>query len=203
MKTLMTLAAVVFALQASSDVPRDAYIAAITMSSGSSGHACAVNGLVVTNRHMVDYRAKGDDSPPSSAKFRYEFPSGQVGRGSTLRISNVADLAVIKLDKEPPHGYAKLGEKPKVGEIIRWVEYDFRKREDNFEARDREGKVTSVMAGMILIEEEIVGGASGGCAVNAAGEVVGIMTFSIRSEKDYKTGAGATAIYGGWWKDLE
>ena len=108
------IAFVVFAaVQAAAvPVPDMPHSFAINMGRGGSGHACAVNGHILTNRHMV---VDKKDSMARKALFRYEFPGGQVGIGESASVSKRADLATLKLDKDPPFGYARLGLKPVRG----------------------------------------------------------------------------------------
>ncbi len=73
-------------------------------SMGGGGHGCAVNGLVLTNRHMVDPRRNLDRFTEKLPKFffRYEWPDKTAGVGHSLEVSEVADLAIVVLDQDPP-----------------------------------------------------------------------------------------------------
>ena len=82
-----------------------------------------------------------------------------------------------------------------------WVEYDFRTQEQAFERRYRTEKVTRIIAGHVILEETPTGGASGGCAYNAAGEVFGLMTFGMGTQ-DFGVAGGITALWGAWWNDI-
>ncbi len=166
----------------------------------ASGHGCAVNGVTITNRHMVDPRRPGDFSPPHKIRFRYEFPDGTVGIGYSKKLANAADIAIVVLDKEPA-SYAILGDKPELGDHLTWVEYDFRKRANVFQPRVRRGKVVTIMSGHIYLDQDVVNGASGGCMYSEDGKVVGIITAKKRTN-DRKWSAVATALYGDWWKDI-
>jgi len=151
---------------------------------------------------MVDPRIPGDFGQPSKVRFRYQFIDGTVGRGYSDLISSVADLAVIKIDKPPPFGYAVLGEKPEVGDKISWTEFDFRKRKNIYKPREREGEVTNILAGVVFLDEKVTLGASGGCAYNDKDEVVGLVTFRMTTD-DVKDSTGITGLWGDWFKDVE
>lgn len=167
-----------------------------------TGSGCAVNGMTITNRHMVDPRGSGNFSAPHKVRFRYEFLDGVTqGRGFSVRVSNYADLAVVKLDKEPPFGYGKLGAKPQPGDEVFWVEYDWRKQEDIFAQRGRRATVLRTTMGMVILNDPVNLGASGGCAYNINGDIVGLMTAWYDTD-DGKSSAGVEGLWGDWWSDL-
>jgi S1-C subfamily serine protease len=164
------------------------------------GHGCAVEGITITNRHMVDFRKDPTDELKATF-FRYGFPNGRAGRGKAVSVSEVADLAVVLLDI-PASQFGTLAKAaPEIGDVVRWVEYDFRKLDKVFHGRVREGKIVTNWAGHVVLDEDITRGASGGCAYNEAGEIVGLMTFGVNTE-DRKIGAGIVALWGDWWKDV-
>ena len=169
---------------------------------GATGSGCAVNGLTITNRHMVDPRDASDFSPLHKVRFRYEFLGTETeGRGFAKTVSNHADLAIVVLDQDPPSGYAKLGAEPQPGDKITWVEYDWRKQEAFYAPRTRSAEVIRTALGMALVKEGPSGGASGGCAYDKNGDVVGLMTFW-RTTEDGKKSGGVEGLWGHWWNDL-
>ena len=202
MKTIITALAVFLGVHASAGIPDNAFTFEIFVGRGGIGHGCAVNGLLLTSAHLVDPRDDHDMDQPTKVRFRYSFPYGQTGRGASVQISSVADFATIEIDKEPQHGYARLGNRPKKGEKIHWVEYDYRKRKNVFKSRVRKGKVATIFAGHVMLEEGITSGASGGCAYNKDGEVIGLMMFSKYTE-DNRVSAGVVGLWGDWWSDVE
>jgi len=202
MKLFVTLFSVLLAVNAVASDPPEDFSFYIQTDNLGTGHGCAVNGLVLTNAHMVDPRERYDYDVPAAVRFRYEFPSGQTGRGKSFYISGVADLAIIELDQEPPSGYAELGDKPEEGDKIHWLEYDFKKRKNIFDDRWRDAKVIKVIFGDVLLDDHVVRGASGGCAFNEDGKVIGIVTYG-RTTGDRKTSTGITGIWGDWWKDVD
>ena len=202
MKVIITAVAVFMAVHAVASNPFHAYSFAIaTGRPGAYGHGCAVNGKLITNAHMVDPRDSYDYEAPSVVYFRYEFADGTSGIGKSAHISSVADLASITIDKNPPYGYARLGPEPKVGDRIFWVEYDFRKQKNVFKPRERDGKIIKIIAGHILLDEKVTRGASGGCAYNQAGGVVGLVTFGFTTH-DGKTSTGIVGIWGDWFQNV-
>lgn len=163
-------------------------------------HGCAVNGKTLTNRHVIDITPEGTymTSPPQM-RFRYTFPRGIEGYGKSLYISQASDAAVVELDKQPPN-YAPLATgPPAIGETVVWVEYDFREEAKSFSIRYRQSVVTQVRAGMVVIEGDVVQGASGGCAYNRAGEVIGLITWR-KDNEDYSKVSGITGLWGDWWE---
>ena len=166
---------------------------------GGGAHGCAVNGKTMTARHVVDVR-NSILEPLPKARFRYDFfeNANRSGVGEAAMVSPFSDLAVVKLDKEPPFGYADLGPEPKIGDRLRWVEYDFRRASKAYQPRGRSGKVVSVFAGLIVIEAEATKGASGGCAYNDANEVVGLISYKKETD-DEKWVTGIAGLYGEWW----
>jgi len=166
---------------------------------GGAAHGCAVNGVTLTNRHVVDKR-NSILEPLALFKFRYDFfeNANRSGVGQSLLVSPFSDLATVQLDQVPPFGYAKLGAEPKIGDRIRWVEFDFRKAENAYKPRGRSGKVIAIFAGQIVLKTEAIEGASGGCAYNDANEVVGLMSYKRQAEDDEWVTV-VVGFYGGWW----
>lgn len=166
------------------------------------GHGCAVNGIAITNRHMVDPRTEQTFYvPPGPIVFRFQFLNGPAGQGRSIALSKAADLARVVLSQDPEN-YATLAVRgPAVGETLMWVEYDFRTQAEAFAARYRTSQVARSVAGHIILTDDPTPGASGGCAYNAAGEVVGLITFGMRTE-DTKSAGGITALWGAWWADV-
>lgn len=203
MKTLIAAFAVLLAIEATATIiPAENHtFTIIAGKQGTLGHGCAVAGETITNAHVVDPRDSKDFSSPHKIRFRYEFPNGDVGRGYSHKISAEADLATVILDNEPSDGYASLGPKPQVGDKITWIEFDLRKRKNILKSRERKGKVVFVVAGHVLLDQDITQGASGGCAFDKNGHVVGLMTFGMNT-RDYKTAAGITGLWGKWWHDI-
>ncbi len=190
----------IFACPVKADPPVPPHVFTIIHYAGS-GHGCAVNGITITNRHMVDPRSAGDFSPPNKVRFRYEFPDGVHGVGYSDKISNVSDLAIVVLDKKPTlYGVLAAGP-PRIGEKIVWVEYDFRKRSNIYKARTRTAKVVMVRTGRVYLERGVTHGASGGCAYNEAGEVIGLITGWLTTGDSKKAGS-ITGLWGDWWNDI-
>jgi len=169
---------------------------------GATGSGCAVNGLTLTSRHLVDPRKAADFGPVHKVRFRFEFLDGKTeGRGYSHLISNHADLATVVLDKEPPFGYAKLAAKPQPGDDVLWMEYDWRKQDDYYAQRGRKSTVIRTTLGLVLLKDPPSNGASGGCAYNINGDVMGLMTFYDDTE-DNKTSGGVVGLWGHWWNDV-
>ncbi len=162
-----------------------------------SAHGCAVNGVTLTSAHVLDPREPGSEEVVPDIGFRYEFRGKHAGLAFTAGVSNTADLGRVQLHGSIPQ-YAILGPSPKIGDRIRWVEYDWRKRDKWFQPRGVEAKVTSIYAGIVILDREAAQGASGGCAYNDAGEAIGLMAYVFAAE-DGKNGTAVVGFWGGWW----
>ncbi len=203
MRGMITAFSVLLAVHAVADPKPEQFSFAMSVFKGGYGHGCAVNSLTITAAHMIDPRIRGDFEAPKAMHFRYEFLSGLYGSGHSTSMSKVTDLAVVELDQDPPMGYAVLSPiPPEIGEKIRWVEFDFRKQKNVFKPRWRDAKVVNIRLGEILLDKEATAGASGGCAFNESGEVVGLVTSMTRTN-DGKRSTGVVGLWGAWWADVD
>lgn len=202
MKTLITAIAVFLTVHTAASTVENRYSFSMRVGRGGIGHGCAVNGLTITAAHMVDRREKHNFSAPPRMYFRYEFEGGQVGRGFSVQHSRNADLAIVSIDKDPPYGYATLAPKPKIGDKVTWFEYDFRKNKNIMKKRSRKSKIIQIISGLVLLKDKASGGASGGCVFNENGHVIGLVTFTIKTE-DNKRATGITGLWGDWWQDVD
>ena len=200
MKTIITAFAVLIGVQAAlaSNYPAPQTFAIVT-GDMSIGHGCAVNGLTITNHHMVDKYNKDGDL--ETVFFRYEFPGGGTGWGKSVKVSKNADLAVVSLDAPPPFGFAELGPKPEIGDKVYWVEYNFEDPDEAMRRVERRAEVSNVVAGYITADKEVVPGASGGCVYNEAGQVVGLVTFGMGLGRG-RSAIGITGLWGKWFTDV-
>jgi hypothetical protein len=201
MKTFVALFSVIAAVSASSELLENAYTLSIHTGRHLVAHGCAVNGVVLTNAHVVDLRAKDEvDRVPPKVYFRYEFGPNK-GVGNSYGVSNLVDIAVIQLDQDPPYGFATLASRPEEGDKIHWFEFDYRKRKNVGKERRREGKIVNIAAGFVHLDENATRGSSGSCAYNKDGQVIGLITFGT-STGDGKGSAGIAGLWGSWWGDV-
>ncbi len=168
----------------------------------SSSHACAVDGVVITNAHVVDRRLPtnmGDPIVP--ATFRYQQVDGPEGIGELFAIIGSADIALVNLDQYPTYFAPRATEAPAEGDEVSWYEYDLRKNEDAYKRRRRTTRVVTDFAGTLVLKDKATTGASGGCLFNEVGEVVGLMTFQIPTD-DGKRGTGIAGIWAHWFDSV-
>ena len=131
--------------------------------------------------------------------FRYEFRGVHGGLAKSVAVVESSDIALIALGAPSPV-YAELGPSPKVGDRIRWVEYDWRMRDRFMNPIGREAKVIGIWAGLLVLDGGVTEGASGGCAYNDAGQAVGLMTwYDFPTEEPAKQVGGVVGFWGGWW----
>jgi len=149
-------------------------------------HGCAVEGKAITNAHVIL------DKEGKPLGFRYGFTDGPEGQGFVAASGTTADLAILDLATPPTRYAVRALDTPKIGDTLTWVEYDWREPGAAFADRHRSAKVLRLVAGAVILDEVPIDGASGGCAYNAAGEVVGLVTFSLEGA------GGVTGIYGPW-----
>ena len=102
---------------------------------------------------------------------------------------------------EYPPAFLPATTAPAIGAKIYWIEYDFRKNRSAYRMRGRGSSIISNVAGYLILADPVTPGASGGCAYNEDGEVVGLITFYNKTDDRKKVG-GITALYGDWWNDL-
>lgn len=143
---------------------------ALQASTGAAGHACPVNGYVLTASHVL-WDADLKIYVPTAWSDGY----GNEGSAYVSGGYNFLDLISLtmcpdskQLDFQPP---GKAG----VGSRVYWYEYDLRTRENALRARRRFADVLRVVAGHYILDEMPVEGASGSCLLNKEGEVVGIV----------------------------
>lgn len=157
---------------------------AIFTPDGSGGHACPVEGGVVTARHVMwdefNRRFLG-------ASWSYQ---GQRGAAFVVGESQFQDVVVIELSGGTVT-YLKMGAPPKAGDRVYWFEYDFRTKKNAYRARRRFGSVLRLVGGHIIIDAEPTVGASGTCLINEKGEAVGIVIAGMETDDGGVVGIAA------------
>lgn len=152
----------------------------LSLPNGGVGHACAVDGEVVTARHVM----VGEHGNLNAA---WSDAYGNEGI-ATVRISaNHLDVSILDVY---PEGVVMFLPKStaKVGETVYWFEYDFRTRKNALRARRRFATILRIVAQQIVLSEVPTRGASGTCLINSNGEVVGIVNAAWYT--DDEAGAG-------------
>jgi len=157
---------------------------AISTADGGIAHACAVDGFIITARHVVvDEAAKR-----YVRDLAWSDGFGNDGFASVVAVSPAVDLAILVVvgDHQPkylPSGVVKPGDE------VFWFEYDFRTQANALRARRRLATVLRIVAQQIILDSVPVGGASGTCLLNTRGEVVGIVTAGWDTDDDLGAGS--------------
>lgn len=160
------------------------------------GGACPIGAHeVVTAAHMGDLRPFDN----SVGLFPYPFSSA-LGEGIIVpvRVRSLADLALYESVEPLTAWYSRAKLAPRLGETLWWQEYDFDSRDHAFDAEVKKSKVVNVLAGHIILREELEGGASGSCVLNSIGEAVGVVAFGKELRNLAGEVGGVPAIYGDW-----
>jgi hypothetical protein len=158
------------------------------------GHACLTTEGDFTARHVA-YR----EMPPMPLGLRWSSADGSVsGWAAPVNLSNFEDLALLALSVSPPYRATQIASgPPSVGDRVWWIEYNWTKKGKAFARKVRFAKVSRIFAGMILFDDVVHSGASGGCLVNDQNEVVGVV-FMGQTAEDKKQSGGAIAIWAPW-----
>jgi hypothetical protein len=148
---------------------------AIFTPDGGGGHACPVEGQVITARHVM--------WSEQHKTFLMGSWSSQGARGGAEVSGAALALDLVRLTL---YGgtvpYLSLGESPKPDDKVYWFEYDFRTASNAYRARRRAGKVLRAVAGHLILDSNPVGGASGSCLLDAQGNVVGIVIATMDTD---------------------
>ncbi len=155
----------------------------ISTPNGGGGHACPVN-VNGTNRIITASHVFWDTEVKAWTNGTYTYKD-QEGFVRPSEYSMFKDISFLEISGEVEYLPSA---KPQVGEQVFWFEYDFRTQENALRARRRTASVLRIVAGMIVMDGVPVSGASGGCLLNANGEVVGIVAAAF--DTDDLKGAG-------------
>lgn len=160
--------------------------------------ACPVDpDLAITNSHVIDPFPLVKEAPYLRARWNggYLLP---------LDASWAEDLALVERDANAdpfPMTYPVAANAPAVGEQLWWGGYDWSKPGRALRFRTFTGRVVEVRGGVFSLDTETPGGTSGGCVLNARGEVVGVIAWG--KEMDNQSSAAFAVSVWGRWFDLE
>lgn len=164
----------------------------------SAAHGCPVAPrLAFTAAHVVDEQPF--DKSVSLFGGRFEnMRSTAAGRYQPIFATSDEDFAVVELNADVPY-YRVATKPPKPGDRLYWLAYNFSARKSAYAPKPYVGTVALVYAGTVIVEDDTVQGSSGSCVLNAAGEVVGVISFGMEMAK----GGEITGIVGVWepWVD--
>ena len=142
---------------------------------GGGGHACPVNGGVVTARHVM-----WDEANRKFIGGSWSY-QGQRGGAVVAAESPYQDVVALELVGGEIN-YLPMGALPEVGATVYWYEYDFRTKKNIYRARRRFASVLRLVAGHVILDREPTAGASGTCVINEKGEAVGIIVAAMEAE---------------------
>lgn len=144
-------------------------------------HACPISpALALTNNHVQD--AFFDN--PAVGFLAHGFTSDLNPNQAVLLPINAlryTDLGLGITSVDVPF-YHISPTAPVVGEQLWWIGYDWRTGADMLKTRPFTGQVERIRAGVIVIAATTVPGTSGSCILDARGQVVGIIAWSMSAE---------------------
>src|SRR5574341_1302421 len=161
--------------------------------------ACAVEGVVLTNAHVVDVRPFDLAFPLS--ELRFESAMGDRGIIGPLRGLAFTDLAVVTTSTPLTHFARVAAAEPAPGEAVWWALPSWQSRKRMLERTIVSGRVLRSWAGTLVIDRETESGASGGCVFNGSGEVVGLVTWGSEA-RDQREATMAVGLWGPWWQHI-
>lgn len=162
----------------------------------SIGHACPIApDLVLISAHIVDPEPFNRNTPLITVRF--ETRTRDV-HGFLLPMLTVSEMDISPA--EPTSAlkfYPIASAAPNKGDTLYYLLYDYRKPSTAFDSKVSSGTVVNVIAGMIVLDTEVMPGSSGGCVLNESGEVVGIVTAKMGMDNGSPIGI-IDAVYGDW-----
>lgn len=180
-------------LLAAPSVPSDGIIH-VTRGSNRA-HACAVRSdILLTAKHVVDDAWK--------AQVAWSDLTGNDGTAFTVDTDPARDLAVLVIERGAPSRVWPLAKvAPQRGDRVWIVGYDDDDR-DPAKPRIVEAKVVAVDAGLIYYSRSALGGSSGSCVQNDAGEVVAINCAHAERMPGQVRWAVGVSVWGAWAPEL-
>jgi hypothetical protein len=167
-------------------------------------HACYVEGALLTNAHVVDFRRSNEigQKSPAQTCVRYSTPDGTEGRACSYWVSQSDDLALLVDHGLRGPSAVRAERAPEPGDDVWWVEYDFGRRDDAFKPRLRKSEVLRVVFGNLILKEEATSGASGGCVYDEKGAVVGLLSWGMTMQSGDEV-TGVVGLWGRWFDDVK
>jgi hypothetical protein len=161
-------------------------------------HACPVDGFILTAAHVVNPFSNTAGLTGLLVGYAWEDGYGNRGYVKGAGASLDRDVGVLTLESGVPVYYRHAEEAPAIGDLLYWVEYDYERKSTVFEQKSRRGELLRIVPGHLVLDREPAKGASGGCLLNANGEVVGLIVWG-QPTKSQRVVAVAVAVYGEWW----
>ena len=143
-----------------------------------SGFTVTDDGLFVTNYHVVSEKVLN----PEKYRLRYRAPDGETGAVAVVAVDVEHDLALVRTEGHKALPLALVGQSPRKGERAYSVGFPLDVGLTITEGISN-GKVEDAFDGRIHYSGAINGGMSGGPALNASGEVIGINVSGYRFQQ--------------------
>jgi len=148
------------------------------------GHACPVNGIILTAEHVTINNPRGF------------YWSDQFEKRGTLTVEAPTDPRdIVRLSPASgsiPAWYV-LGYAPKIGEKVHWQEYNRKDAKHALHPKTVEAEIVNLLGGQIILSEAPSPGASGACVLNRTDEAIGVVAFGLTLD-DGKSVLGAVNI---------
>jgi hypothetical protein len=173
-----------------------------------AGRACPVGQRVaLTNAHVIDERPFESSVP--AYPMRWSDADGNTGRVAPHQrgLSRIEDLAYLVADRPFARWYRIATETPKPGDEVTLTTPRWGGRGRVLETEAIVTRVARVVAGHLELREGGRPGSSGGCVLNAAGELVAINMAMLPVDGNMLRPAGwAVGVWGDWlapgWEEI-
>ncbi len=155
-------------------------------------HACPISAnAALTSAHVVDPKPLDPESPLIHAMW--SDGHGRSGLALSLRLVAARDLAKLVPPQNEgfPAFYPLALKAPAVGSRVHYLAYDWRTGSKGGADREVHTTVLRVVAETVFYREAATAGSSGGCLLNDAGEIVGVIDAAYPTEDH---GAVGTAV---------
>lgn len=169
----------------------------VALVNGSMAHACPIGPeYALTARHVVLHETVFGSKPVAYRGSNVEWASYLEHDFA----SDFEDAGMLKASRTPfPSWYRMATQAPQPGDRLWWVGFDWRKPSVAFAERVFSGKVLRIVAGIVIVDEPTPSGSSGSCVLNAAGEVVGIVSFRMETDNGQEV-AGIVGLWAPWFR---
>ena len=164
------------------------------------GHACPTSPITaVTAGHVVDLRPFDRDVSPYALMWS---AAGKTGSLYPVKQDWYRDLAyLVPSDGEEfPVWFKQAEHAPAAADKLYILGYDWSERKKLMDDKRYEVTAVRIVAGHLFYSESSKPGSSGGCVLNADGEIVGIVEGSFSSERE---SSGLIGFAVAFWKGME
>lgn len=160
-------------------------------------HACPIaGGYLLSNSHVA--------AAAPAVRWSDGADDGHnEGTAELVRTIANADIAVYKVTRgTPAHQYPVAAEVPRVGDRVVTRGYRQDSRKAMFSERRIETRITRIVAGQLLFEDDGRPGSSGACVLTEKGEAAAINAAGLPTETKGESAGMAVGIWGTWAQDL-